>query len=312
MTVFLIAVLTALLVDYFPGDPPNRFHPVAAMGSLIRAGAKAAPSGRPASRFLWGLGLVLLGGAAFALPWVFLTPLILRLPELAAGVLLGLALKPALAFRRLAEAGMQVYAALEGGDLAEARRLVSWHLVSRDTGGLSSGQTASAAIESLAENLTDSFFAPLLAFVVGGLPLAWFYRFVNTADAMIGYRTPRCEYLGKFAARLDDLLNWLPARLAGVLLVCAARVCRLDAANAWRVMNLQHMRTSSPNAGWTMAAAAGALRVRLEKDGAYCLDGGGEFPVPGDIPKAVRLVRAAAVLGVILYGGLGCGFVIIF
>jgi adenosylcobinamide-phosphate synthase len=312
MTAFLIAILTALLVDHFPGDPPNRFHPVAAMGSFIHLGAKTAPERRPAVRFLWGLGLTALGGALFAAPWVILTPLILRLPELAAGVLLGLALKPVLSFRRLTEAGMLVHAALEGGRLAEARRLVSWHLVSRDTGGLSAGQTASAAVESLAENLTDSIFAPLLAFAAGGLPLAWFYRFVNTADAMIGYRTPQYEYLGKFAARLDDALNWLPARLAAVLLGVAAWFCRLDARNTWRVMNLQHGRTASPNAGWTMAAAAGALRVRLEKEGAYRLDGGDNYPVPGDIPEAVRLVRAAAVLGIILFGGLGCGIVFIF
>lgn len=304
MPAFLIAILATVLIDHFLGDPPNRFHPVAAMGSLIRAGAKSTPSGRPAAGFLWGLGLVLLGGAAFALPWVFIAPFIERLPFWLGGVLLGLLLKPVLSLRRLAEAGMQVHAALAGGDLPEARRLLCWHLVSRETCGLSAGQTASAAIESLAENLTDSFFAPLLAFTAGGLPLAWFYRFVNTADAMIGYRTPRYEYPGKTAARLDDLLNWLPARLAAILLVCAAWICRLDAANAWRVMIRQHARTSSPNAGWTMSATAGALRVRLEKDGAYRLDGGDEFPVQGDIPRAVRLVRAAAALGWLFCAGL--------
>jgi len=297
MLTALTALLTTLLADHLFGDPPNRFHPVAAMGSLIRAGAGAAPEGRPAARFLWGLGLTLLGGAVFALPWVFLAPLTGRLPFWLSGILLGLFLKPVFSLRRLTEAGMQVHAALAGGDGAEARRLLSWHLVSRETGGLSTGQTASAVVESLAENLTDSFTAPLMAFALGGLPLAWFYRFANTADAMVGYRTPRFEYLGKSAALLDDALNWLPARLSGAFLAAAAGLLRMDAKNAWRVMRAQHGRTASPNAGWTMAAAAGALGVRLEKAGCYRLDGGGDFPVPGDIPRAVRLVRAAALLG---------------
>ena len=106
------------------------------------------------------------------------------------------------------------------------------------------------------ENLADSFFAPLLAFALGGLPLAWFYRYVNTADAMIGYHTPKYEHFGKFAAHLDDVLNWLPARLAALFLVAAAWFCSLDTAHAWQVMIGQHNRTSSPNAGWAMAPTA--------------------------------------------------------
>jgi adenosylcobinamide-phosphate synthase len=218
--------------------------------------------------------------------------------------LAAIALKPAFALRRLLEAGREIRLALASADLDEARRLTGWHLVSRDTRSLSAGQVASAAVESLSENLTDSLAAPLLYFVLLGLPGAWFYRFVNTADAMIGYRTPRYEYLGKFAARLDDLLNRLPARLAALCLAAAAGLCRLDVKNAWRVMASQHGRTSSPNAGWTMAAAAGALGVRLEKSACYSLNEGKAWPEGEDIRRAQRLVAAAAGLSILLLGGL--------
>ena len=261
--------------------------------------------------FLYGAGLILAGGALFSLPWLAL-PLLLRfIPAWLLGIGMGCLLKPMFAIRRLLEAGAQVQAALENGDLNEARRLVAWHLVSRDTSQLSEGQVVSAVIESLAENLTDSFFAPLMAFVVGGLPLAWFYRFTNTADAMIGYHTPRYEYLGKFAARLDDVLNWIPARLAALSLVAAAALLRANAAGAWKTMAAQHGCTSSPNAGWTMAAMAGALDARLEKVGYYVLDGGGSLPGPADIHRAARLVGGAAMLCVLFCGALACGIAFI-
>jgi adenosylcobinamide-phosphate synthase len=252
------------------------------------------------------------GAVLFAAPWCFLPILMKGLPWWAQGLILGVALKPAFAFRRLLEAGCAVRAALERGDLPEARRLVSWHLVSRDTVSLSEGQVASATVESLAENLTDSFFAPLLCFTVGGLPFAWLYRFVNTADAMIGYHTERYEFLGKAAARLDDALNWLPARLAAATLVAAAAVCGMDAVGAWRTMAMRHRDTASPNAGWTMAAAAGAMRVRLRKVGCYDLGGGPEYPTVRDVHRAGVLVAGAALICALACGGLIIGIAFAF
>lgn len=208
------------------------------------------------------------------------------------------------AYRGLLKAGEDVRAALVNDDLSEARRLVSWHLVSRDTGNLTASQVASAAIESLAENLTDSFLAPLVFFALGGLPLAWAYRYVNTADAMIGYHTPEYEYFGKFAARLDDVINWIPARLAGFLMVISAGIGRFDLRSAYQVMIRQHAQTSSPNAGWTMSAAAGALGIVLEKTGNYCLQGGDRTPDSLDIEKASGLVRISLILGLFVCGGL--------
>ncbi|MBI3761391.1 MAG: cobalamin biosynthesis protein CobD, partial [Chloroflexi bacterium] len=207
-----------------------------------------------------------------------------------------LLLKTTFSLRRLLGAGREAERALEAGDLPEARRTVSWHLVSRDTRALEAGHVASAAVESLAENLTDSFVAPLLAFLIGGLPLAWAYRFVNTADAMIGYHTEQYEYLGKFAARLDDVLNWIPARLAGLLIALGAPFTQGSARRAWQTMLGQHDRTASPNAGWPMSAMAGAVGVRLEKIGCYRLEGGADLPTPATLARARQLILCASLL----------------
>ena len=210
------------------------------------------------------------------------------------------ALKPVFAYRNLRRAIIEVSRALEANDLPEARRLLSWHLVSRDTGHLTEAEVAGATIESLAENLTDSLTAPLLAYAAGGLPTAWAYRFVNTADAMWGYRNPEFEQLGKFPARLDDLLNWLPARLTGWLLVVAAWLAREDGRNAARTMLAQHGRTASLNAGWTMSAMAGALRVTLTKEGVYALAGGQRTPDGLAIRRALRVADICVALSVAL------------
>ncbi|MET0486093.1 MAG: CobD/CbiB family cobalamin biosynthesis protein, partial [Candidatus Rokuibacteriota bacterium] len=148
------------------------------------------------------------------------------------------------------------------------------------------------AIESLAENLTDSFVAPLLFYLVFGLPGAFAYRALNTADSMLGYREGALEYFGKLAARLDDVANLIPARLSALALVVAAG---RRAPDACAVMLGDHRRTSSPNAGWTMAAMSGALGVTLAKPGAYSLGRGAE-PGIADISRGLILMwRASAI-----------------
>jgi adenosylcobinamide-phosphate synthase len=210
-------------------------------------------------------------------------------------VIEGLALKSMLSLRGLAGAALGVRDELERADLAAARAGVGRHLVSRPTGGLDAGQVASATIESVAENLTDAFVAPLLFFLCFGLPGAVAYRVLNTADAMIGYRDGALLYFGRTAARLDDAFNIVPARVGAALIVAAAMVAGADAGRALSTARRDHRRTASPNAGWTMSAMAGALGVRLTKPGAYTL---GDGPAPGqaDIARAVRLLAVAAAL----------------
>ena len=212
-------------------------------------------------------------------------------------VIEGLALKSMLSVRGLACAASGVRDDLDRADLGAARGGVGRDLVSRPTGGLDAGQVTSATIESVAENLTDAFLAPLLFFVVFGLPGAVAYRVINTADAMVGYRDGPLLYFGRVAARLDDLLNLVPARLAALLIVVAAAIAGAAAAGALATMRRDHARTASPNAGWTMSAMAGALGVTLAKPGAYTL-GAGPSPSPADISRAVHLLGIAAALAV--------------
>jgi adenosylcobinamide-phosphate synthase len=171
--------------------------------------------------------------------------------------------------------------------------------VSRPTAELDAEHVASAAVESVAENLTDSLVAPALFFLVGGLGAAAVYRVVNTADAMIGYRRGSLEYFGKAAARLDDLFNLVPARLAGLGVVVGAALAGESGRGALASLRRDRGRTASPNAGWTMSAMAGALGVTLEKPRAYRL-GTGELPVAADIERALRVFGAATCVSLLV------------
>ena len=158
---------------------------------------------------------------------------------------------------------------------------------------------AASAIESVAENTTDSFIAPWLAFAILGVPGAVAYRAVNTLDSMLGHRG-RYEYLGKAAARLDDIVNLIPARLSALLLLASGATMRLPVARGWRGMLHDQRLTASPNAGWTMGAAAGLLGTELEKVGHYRLGAGSRDPEARDIGVTVRLAERTAVFAVVV------------
>jgi adenosylcobinamide-phosphate synthase len=159
-------------------------------------------------------------------------------------------------------------------------------------------------VESVAENTSDGIVAPLFFYALGGLPAALAYRFINTADAMLGYRDAVHLWLGKVPARVDDLVNLVPARLTAALLVLASSLLGEEARQAWTVWRRQAGQTASPNAGQPMSAMAGALRVELEKVGHYRL--GADQPLPGarDIARAIRLVYGATALATGLCLGL--------
>src|SRR6267378_4468769 len=184
---------------------------------------------------------------------------------------------------------------LAAGDLDAARAAVGLHLVSRPTATLGPDEVASATIESLAENLTDAVIAPVCFYLLFGLAGAAAYRAVNTVDAMLGYRDGALEWFGKLAARLDDVLNFVPARLAALGLLAGAAAAGEDARGALRMLGRDGALTASPNAGRTMAAMAGALGLTLAKRGAYRL-GEGRPPRAADIARAVRVFAWAAAL----------------
>lgn len=292
-----LVVLLAVVLDLALGDPPNRVHPVAWMGRALAVGRRALCHGGPSALLLAGAGLTLGvmaiaagAGAAVAALAGMLGP---------GGIALeAVALKSTLSLRDLTRAARSVAAALERSDLDEARALLGFHLVSRPTATLDAGQVASGAIESVAENLTDALVAPVVSFLLFGLPGALAYRALNTADTMLGYREGALQYFGKVAARLDDLANLVPARLAALAIVAAAGV---RAPAAYSTMARDHARTASPNAGWTMSAMAGGLGVTLEKPSTYRL-GQGRAPDAADVERSVRLMTRAA--GLVLLASL--------
>jgi adenosylcobinamide-phosphate synthase len=287
------ALLLALLIDHLWGEPPARLHPVVGMGWLLGKGGPwvSADAARDPDLPRWARGAALwcllaagIAGLYAALQW-----LLAQAPVWLAVPLLALLLKPLFAWRMLQAEVQAVETALQQS-LAAGRERLSW-LVSRDVTQLSACEVRESALETLAENLNDSVVAPLFWFALLGLPGAALYRFANTADAMWGYPGWRggryWQWGGKWAARADDLLSWIPARLTAALLALGAG--GVSAGALWR----ESRRTPSPNGGWPMAALALALDVRLGKPGAYVLNAAAPPPEAGHTARALRLTRRA-------------------
>jgi len=284
------AVLVALALDVLFGEPPARLHPVVAMGHYLGAVGRrvsravgAAP--RPGVEFWLGaLGWCVGGALVVALAQAVVAAM-QTLHPLAQAVLLGALLKPMLSWRMLRDEVCAVEVAL--ADSLEAGRARVGRLVSRDVTDLSDIQVREAAVSTLAENLNDSVVAPLFWFAVAGLPGAVLYRFANTADAMWGYRGERhgrvWTWAGKWAARADDVLSWLPARLTGALILA------VGGGLHWKELSRLARLTPSPNGGWPMGALALALNVRLGKEGVYVLNEPAPAPSPKHIADSVAL-----------------------
>jgi adenosylcobinamide-phosphate synthase len=297
----IVVMVLALLWDITLGEP-KRFHPVAGMGTVTGWLERRAPGQGKVRPFLYGLGMAVLLPAALGAAAYYLGRGLIWVHEVAYLMVGTYILKSCFSVRGLGRAALGVAGELEAGRLDGAREQLT-SLVSRDTVGLLPQLVASAVVESVAENTTDSFLAPWLAFALFGLPGAVAYRALNTIDSMLGYHG-RYEYLGKAAARLDDLVNFIPARLAALLITVTAWQPGLSARRAWQTMWHQHRRTESPNAGWTMSAMAGALGVELQKVGHYKL-GRPASPVgPVQIRQAVAVMYRVAVLAFFLALGI--------
>ena len=295
-----LAVLAlAVLLDLTLGERPTRFHPTVWMGRMVGFLESRAPKESLAAitaGFLITLSLAFFwGAAAFLVAWG------LKEIHTIVYIVVGAALlKTTFSVRLLHKEASLVREHLDRGDMDQVRaRMPS--LVSRDPSGLTAEQATAATVESVSENINDSFLAPWLFFALFGLPGAFIYRMINTLDSMIGYRGVY-EYLGKTSARLDDLVNLIPARLAGLLLVVSSGFLPdQQMARAWRTMWLHHSRTKSPNAGWTMSGMAGALGVQLQKadpEVGYQL-GEPERPIePKDIARSVQSMYLVGLFGI--------------
>ena len=281
-------VLLAGLLDVVCGEPPNAVHPVAWLGRLVALLERRAPRERPRAELAYGVAIVVAVTGIAAVVGLALVLALSYLPWWLALPAGAVALKVSFSLRGLVGAGRTVQRALDADPAAARDGLRA--LVSRDR-DLTPPQVASAAIESLAENLSDSVVAPLLFFAVLGLPGAFAYRAVNTLDAMIGYHG-RYEHLGKPAARLDDVLNLVPARLSGLLIVALACLRRRGAA-ALAGLRRERRLSTSPNKLWTIAPMAASLGVRLGKAGAYEVGGAGRAPDASAIGEAAVVVWQA-------------------
>ncbi len=301
-----LCLLLALATDRLWGEPPASLHPVVWMGNYLAFCGRFTTRFNAAAAFFlgaaaWWLGAVVTGAAtwvfqAWALRQVLAAVSTAGLSQ-AVGAAMGLAvfswlLKTMFSWRMLREETLAVDAALRQSLQAGRQRLAM--LVSRDTAALTEGEVRESVIESLAENLNDSVVAPLFWFVLFGLPGAAIYRFSNTADAMWGYRGFRhgvyWEWAGKWAARADDALSWLPARFTALLLAAAAGGLR------WKVLRAEARKTPSPNSGWPMAAMALALGVCLHKPGVYALNPAAPPPTCASVAAAAGLASKVVAL----------------
>ena len=204
---------------------------------------------------------------------------------------------------------MKVYDRLKEKDLPGARRAVSM-IVGRDTAHLDEAGVTKAAVETVAENTSDGVIAPMFYLMIGGPAAGWIYKAVNTMDSMVGYKNERYRFFGTAAARLDDILNYLPSRLSALLMIAAGALLKLDARGAYRIWRRDRRNHASPNSAQTESVMAGALNLQLAGDAFYfgkltkkkTIGDDIRRIAPEDIPRANRLMLTASVLGLLLMG----------
>ena len=271
MKFHILALILGFLLDLAFGDPRWLYHPIRLIGNLIAWAEKPFRAVFPKSE-----KGELTAGVFFA---VFVVAVSTAVPALVLflaaklSIWLAFALEvfwsfQILAAKSLKTESMRVYEALKEGELEKARKAVSM-IVGRDTERLTEEGVAKAAVETVAENFSDGVVAPLIFLAVGGPVLGFFYKSVNTLDSMVGYKNDRYLYFGRFSAKLDDVLNFIPARISGLLLVTASPLAGLDVKGAWRIFKRDRKNHASPNSAQTEAAAAGALGVQLAGDAWY-------------------------------------------
>lgn len=260
----ILAWCAAWLLDRWLGDPPHWPHPVRWIGALITLTQRAVRRvchSDTALRVGGGVMWLVVVGATWGVAYGVLTLAESIHPWLGWCVEVWM-IYTLLAARCLADAAREVEHALRHGTLAQSREKLSW-IVGRDTSQLQPPQITRAVVETVAENTVDGVIAPLFFLLLGGAPLAMAYKAVNTLDSMVGYKHEKYRAIGMVSARMDDVANFLPARLSWLLLSIAAWLCRLNPARAFRIGWRDRRNHSSPNCAWPEATVAGALGVRL-------------------------------------------------
>jgi adenosylcobinamide-phosphate synthase len=297
-------------LDLLIGDPVWLPHPIRLIGWMIARGETLLRRVLRRNDFLAGMLLTVgVVGLTWSLASGLLTLARWVSPQLEFGLQV-LFCYQILAARCLRDESMRIHQPLKAGDVIEARRRLSY-IVGRDTHTLDSQQITRATVETVAENTSDGVVAPLLFMLVGGAPLGFAYKAINTLDSMIGYKNDRYLYFGRFAAKLDDAANWVPARLTGLLMIAASPLCGLDAANALRIFRRDRRKHSSPNSAQPESAAAGALNVQLAGDASYFGQlvkkptiGDPNRPIEAeDIRRINRLMLVTSLMALLLLAG---------
>ncbi|MGI2335327.1 MAG: cobalamin biosynthesis protein [Dehalogenimonas sp.] len=295
----IIYILTiALAIEFTIGDPPNALHPVAWLGKVISFMERFAFIGGKVYQFIYGVFITLLLTVGVILVVIFLLNCLRDINYWLFILFAGVLLKFSFSFFYLRKTALGIKQQLESGKLKEARFDLRG-LVSRDTSQLSEPFLVSATVESVSESLCDSVVTPLFYFLVFGVPGALGFRVVSTFDSMVGYRG-KYEFLGKFPARLDDVLNYIPARITAGLIILSSFINGMSGCRALAIARRDNVNTESPNAGWPMAAAAGALDVQFEKIGHYRLGDPHRLMTTGIIDDSLKLINGATLIWFVL------------
>ena len=306
------ACTAGFVLDFIFGDPSWLYHPVRIIGKGIELGERILRKlFREKHLVLAGAVLwVIIAGASFLIP----LGLLFLAQKIHPGVRFALETFwcfQILAGRSLCRESGKVYDRLQEDDLPGARRAVSM-IVGRDTESLTGEGVTKAAVETVAENTSDGVTAPLIYLMIGGAPLGFLYKAVNTMDSMLGYKNDRYLYFGRVPAGMDDIFNYIPARLTALLMIAAAYLTGLDGKNAWKIYRRDRKKHASPNAAQTESVCAGALRVQLAGDAVYFgklykkeFIGDSLRPIePQDIRRTQRLMYVTALLVLFLCGGI--------
>ncbi len=293
-----IAVITgAILLDITLGDPRNRYHPTAWVGHII---ALLIPLYRGRT---WGATVCVISCTITGVPAILLHHIVWSHSQHAEIIIIYciaaiILLKSTIAIRGLQVHAVSIITRLESGQTQAAAHSLA-HIVKRPTNDMNSETICSATIESIAENTTDSVTGPLFYMGWFGLPGAFMYRTINTIDAMVGYKTPSLARVGWFGAHSDTILNWIPARITACIMVLAAAILKHDYNGAIRAIRNDSRKPSSRNSGYTMAAMAGALGVRLRKVNHYTI-GMGREPGINDVHSALKIAKCTSCIFAIM------------
>ena len=300
----MLSIYAAFLIDFIIGDPAFLPHPVKLIGAYIaffEKHARKIAKSEMAERTAGVLLLITTVGLAF-FSVRYALKLAWKISPVLYHILNVFLMYTCIAARCLADEGRRIYAALEEGDMEKSRRLLSM-IVGRDTHRLDQSGITRGAVETVAENTSDGVIAPLFYMFLGGAPLAMAYKAVNTLDSMVGYKNERYLHFGKASARFDDVANYIPARLTGILTVLASIPMRLDFRGSLRIMIRDCRNHSSPNSGFPESAAAGALGVQLGGTN-YYFGKPVEKPTIGDPSRPLEAKDIRAAIGLMYFSSI--------